>query len=64
MNDQQISKYEQRKQNRERRDQSINDEFKRLYNEERIRYDDCVKIIADKFFLCERSVTNILFKKK
>jgi hypothetical protein len=42
---------------------TIQDSFQKLYQVERLRYDDCIERLAKKFFLTKRTVERILTKK-
>jgi hypothetical protein len=45
-----------------RRNADINKRFNKLYNEDRIRYDDCISKLAYEFYLSEDSIGRILKK--
>lgn len=51
-----------RKMNTHRRNLRILEEYKRLYDVERIRHDDCLKKLSEQFFLSETSISRILSK--
>jgi hypothetical protein len=54
---------ELRKYNRLKRDQSVRDKFAHMYEQERIRLDDCVAKLAKEFFLSKETVNRIITQK-
>lgn len=58
-----LPRSEQRKQNRLRRNEQIRQDFKDLYETQRLRLDDCITNLANKYFLAEATIQDILFKK-
>lgn len=55
---------EKRQKNTIRRDNDIRARFKELYDEDRKRIDDCVKILCKEFYLEEFTINAILANKK
>lgn len=51
-----------RKRNTARRDEAVRQMVNHLYNEKRLRFDDVIAKVAEKFFLSETTVKEILKK--
>ena len=64
MNETTPSKNELRRLNRIRRDNQIRQDFQDLYEQQRIRIDDCLKQLSEKYFLAERTISDIVFSKE
>jgi hypothetical protein len=58
------SRFETRRANREKRDEQLNQQFKQLYEVERIRLDDCIDKLATQYCLSKQTVERILWNGK
>jgi hypothetical protein len=54
--------HSERKKNVEARNKAILQEYNRLYNQERLRHDDCIKKLSETYFLSEKTIYRILAK--
>jgi hypothetical protein len=46
------------------RNNAITIRFNTLYQTERIRYDDCITMLASEYFLSETVITNVITRRK
>lgn len=53
-------KIENRKKTITRRNEAIRKRYHELYNDKRIRHDDCIKKLCNQFYLSEVSINRIL----
>lgn len=53
-----------RKNNRTRRDEKIAADFKELYQVNRLRIDDCLAQLAEKYFLSAKTIERIIQAQK
>jgi len=53
------NQFERRAKTLERRNKIIYNDFVKQYNGQRIRYDDCIELIADKHFLSKATIDKI-----
>lgn len=53
-----------RKNNRVRRDEKIATDFRELYQVNRLRIDDCLDKLVEKYFLSAKTIERIIAKQK
>jgi hypothetical protein len=53
-----------RKQNREKRDEQLLQDFSEMYHKQRLRIDDCIKSLATRYCLSNKTVERILAGKR
>lgn len=55
-----LTNAERQKQNTERKHRAVYDEYRRLFEEERIRYDDVINRLAERFFYAPSTIERIV----
>jgi Na+/glutamate symporter len=53
----------ERKKNANKKHEAIRTEYRKMYEEKRIRHDDVIKALADKFYMSVITIEKILCKK-